>query len=186
MMILMFQINDDYIRTFLMFQINDDYMRTFLMFQIDSHWYSFYQGGVEERGSVEGTVTRWSKNLSQRTWVMIRILWSQQCPWRQCQIWRQDWGAPTETGKALLGDPGWSWGRRYHRFFCLHSKQVDHQWWWSIIRRGWKFVAANLSISMCHPRLSGGSSIWVDIWQPPTSTIISNDHYDHVFNLVCR
>ena len=97
---------------------------------------------------------------------MIKILWSQRCPWRQCQIWRQDWGAPTETGKALLGDPGWSWGRRYHRFLCLHSKQVDHQWWWSILRRGWKFVAANLSISMCHPRLSGGSSIWV--WQTPT------------------
>ena len=41
MMILMFQINDDYKQTFSMFQINDDYERTFLMFQIDSHLYSF-------------------------------------------------------------------------------------------------------------------------------------------------
>ena len=37
MMILMFQINDDYKQTFSMFQINDDYEQTFLMFQIDSH-----------------------------------------------------------------------------------------------------------------------------------------------------
>ena len=152
------------------------------MFQIDSHWFSFTR---EE--SRKEAVSRELLRGDQKIWVMIKILWSQRCPWRQCQIWRQDWGAPTETGKALLGDPGWSWGRRYHRFFCLHSKQVDHQWWWSIIRRGWKFVAANLSISMCHPRLSGGSSIWhlATTNSLPTSTIISNDDYNHVCNLVC-
>ena len=64
MMILMFQINDDYKQTFSTFQINNDYMRTFSMFHIDSHWFSFAR---EE--SRKEAVSRELLRGDQKIWV---------------------------------------------------------------------------------------------------------------------
>ena len=108
MMILMFQINDDYKRTFLMFQINDDYMRTFLMFQIDSHWYSFTREESRKeavsRELLRGDQKIESKNMSHDKNLMITTMslktMSNMTAGLRCPNW--DWESATRRPWLIL------------------------------------------------------------------------------------
>ena len=174
MMILMFQINDDYKQTFSTFQINNDYMRTFSMFHIDSHWFSFTREESRKeavsRELLRGDQKIESKNMSHDKNLMITTMslktMSNMTAGLRCPNW--DWESATRRPWLIL--------RRKIPSLLLSSQQAS---WSSMmvkhnLRRGWKFVAANLSISMCHPRLSGGSSIWhlATTSSLPASTII--------------